>query len=537
MNPLVDHRTIYHTCLKGPAAVIRLFEEAFGKYAVWEPPTPHQLEQSVAALSAQVEHLQARLSRLKDELSTERHRSFVAARRVQELEARLAKNSTNSSRPPSSDPPAVKQRTRSLRRQSGKPAGGQPQHRGVTLRQVGLPDQIITHSPPQCRGCGSTLESAKVTSCERRQVFDLPPVKLMVVEHRVFTKRCHRCGHWSRGLFPGGVAAPVQYGPALKARAVYLLNYQLLPYQRTGELLRDLFGCAVSPATLSGMVREGAANLMEAELEIKEQLGRGAILHADETGLRVATHLHYVHVASSERFTHYSSHPRRGTRAMDETGILPRFSGTMVHDGWSAYWQYARARHALCNAHILRELNFLVETEAQQKAWAQAMSELLLEIKAEVERVRSARRKKLEPDQLRGYESRYAEIIRQGLAANPVRPEAREESRAGETGQRRAPHKRAPSLNLVLRLERQQTEVLRFMHDLRVPFTNNQAERDIRMVKLQQKIGGSFRSPDGARYFCRIRSYLSTMRKQGKPLVRALEQAFMQVTEGSLLRC
>jgi len=301
MNPLVDHRTIYDTYLKGPAAVIRLFEQAFGKYAVWEPPPSHQLEQSVATLSAEVERLQVRLSRLETELGKESHRSFVAERKVQELEARLAKNSTNSSRPPSSDPPSVKQRTKSLRQRSTKKAGGQPRHRGATLKQVREPDEVVVHAPQQCRGCGAALEHERVIGRERRQVFDLPPIKLRVTEHRVLTKRCVRCHHWTRGWFPAGVAAPVQYGPGVSARAVYLLNYQLLPYQRTGELMQELFGCRLSTATLYRMVQASAEKLIETELEIKEQLRRAEVVHADETGLRVASKLHYVHVACTDQ--------------------------------------------------------------------------------------------------------------------------------------------------------------------------------------------------------------------------------------------
>lgn len=244
MNPLVDHRTIFDTWRQGPAAIIRLFEQAFGKYAVWEPPAPHHLEQSVAALSAQVDRFRERISHLEEELGKERHRSFVAEHRVQELEARLAKNSTNSSRPPSSDPPAVKKRTRSLRQRSGQKAGGQPRHRGTTLTQVRKPDEVIVHAPPQCRGCGESLAAGRVIGRECRQVFDLPPVKISVVEHQALTRRCGYCGHRTSGRFPLGVSAPVQYGPGISARAVYLLNYQLLPYKRTSELMRDLFGCA-----------------------------------------------------------------------------------------------------------------------------------------------------------------------------------------------------------------------------------------------------------------------------------------------------
>jgi len=338
--------------------------------------------------------------------------------------------------------------------------------------------------------------------------------------------RCARCRHWTRGLFPSGVEAPVQYGPGVSARCVYLLNYQLLPYQRTRELMTELFGCRLSTATLYRMVQESAQHLIETELEIKEQLRRSAIVHADETGLRVATKLHYVHVACTERMTHYASHTRRGTRAMDEIGIISRFSGTLLHDCWSAYWQYSGARHAVCNGHILRELKFFIEEDAPQRSWAEAMKVLLLEIKEEVARVRLTRRKSMEKERLAEYECRYDEVIRQGLAANPLPPEPGAETASSEEGKSTARCKRTPSLNLVLRLERHKAAVLRFMHDVRVPFTNNLAERDLRMIRLQQKIGGCFRAPDGSRAFCRIRSYLSTMKKQGYEAVVALERVF-----------
>ena len=526
MNPLVDHRTIFDTWREGPAACIRLCERAFGKYAVWEPPTPHELEQTVECLSAQIARLQERISRLEAELGKERHHSFVAERRVQELEARLAKNSTNSSRPPSSDPPSVKKRTRSLRQRSGKKAGGQPRHRGTTLTQVGKPDEVIVHVPQQCRGCGASLADERVIGCQRRQVFDLPPVRINVVEHQALTKRCGFCGHRTRGRFPLGVAAPVQYGPGIRARCLYLMNYQLLPYQRTGELMRDLFGCGLSPATLYGVVQEGAENLMATELEIKDQLRRSATLHADETGMRVAGRLHYVHVASSDRLTHYGCHTRRGMRAMDEIGVLGRFRGALLHDCWAEYWQYSRARRAVCNAHILRELQFLIDEDVPQRAWAEQMKELLLEIKEEVERVRLTNSKRVDCERRIAYESRYDEIIRPGLEANPLPPEPVTEDPGSGEEKSRARSKRAPSLNLVLRLERCKTEVLRFMYDLRVPFTNNLAERDLRMVRLQQKISGCFRAPDGSRAFCRIRSFVSTMKKQGRDVVGELERVF-----------
>jgi transposase len=250
--------------------------------------------------------------------------------------------------------------------------------------------------------------------------------------------------------------------------------------------------------------------------------------------MRVASRLHYVHVASSEELTHYGCHTRRGTRAMDEIGILSGFGGTLLHDCWSAYWQYRGARHAICHAHILRELQFFIDEAAGQQGWAAQMKQLLLEIKEEVERVRLRQGQRMDKQQCVVYKSRYDEIIKRGLEAHALAPEEREEPGRGEE-HRPARSKRPPSLNLVLRLQHCKTEALRFMHDARVPFTNNLAERDLRMIRLQQKISGCFRAPDGSRAFCRIRSFISTMKKQGREVVAELERVFRRPMSPALL--
>lgn len=356
-----------------------------------------------------------------------------------------------------------------------------------------------------------------------------PPVKVQVVEHQVETKRCCRCGHWTSARFPYGIDAPVQYGPGVRARAVYLINYQLIPYKRASEVMKDLFGCRLSQATLANMVSVGAENLIEAELEIKNQLRRADLIHADETGVRVDKKQHWLHVASTEKFTHYGVDCKRGAEAIDRIGILPRFRGTCVHDGWWAYQQYTLAEHALCNAHIVRELDFFIDNEAKQKQWTHEMKELLLGIKEEADKVRAAGRKKIAAEKIRDFEQEYDEIISRGLKVNPHMEDPEKGILSYEEGDGTAPPqltKRTPALNLVLRLRRDKRAVLHFMDDLKVPFTNNQAERDLRMAKLQQKISGCFRVPDGARFFCRLRSYISTMRKQGQEVVAALERVF-----------
>lgn len=292
---------------------------------------------------------------------------------------------------------------------------------------------------------------------------------------------------------------------------LYFQQYQLLPYQRTSEAMRDLFGCRLSPGTVANIVRECAAGLVETELKIKKKLRRSAVIHADETGLRVAKRLGYVHVASTPSLTHYAAASHRGRTAIDEINVLPAYRGTCVHDGLLSYTHYTRCRHALCGVHLLRELTYFEEVSPETKAWAGSLKGLLLGMKGEVEQVRGEGGKRLAADQLTELAESYDRLVAHGLSAPPP-PDVPEQVRK-------------QGRNLLLRLERRKEEVLRFLHDFSVPFDNNQAERDLRMIKLQQKTSGCFRTEDGARRFCRIRSYVSTARKQGRGVFAALEGA------------
>jgi transposase len=323
--------------------------------------------------------------------------------------------------------------------------------------------------------------------------------------------RCQACGRTTQGEFAGRVRSGVQYGPGVKARVLYLQQYQLLPYGRTSEAMRDLFGCRVSAGTVANIVGECASGLVETELHIKQGLRRSPIIHADETGLRIAKRLGYVHVASTPRLTHYASAAHRGQTAISEINVLPGYRGTCVHDGWMAYRHYTRCRHALCGVHLLRELTYFEELSQETKVWASPLKELLLEMKREVERVREEGAKRLDHENLVSLIESYDHLVAEGLRAHPP-PELPEQVCK-------------QARNLLRRLERRKEEVLLFLTDFSVPFDNNQAERDLRMVKLQQKTSGCFRSEEGARRFCRIRSYLSTTRKQGRGVLQALEGA------------
>jgi len=508
--PDAMHWQIYQAYLSGPHALFRLFEDAFGREALDGPSDPDHQQQQIDDLSAHIARLTAQIEKLRAEVSQLRGRNFQLGRRNAELEALVVKDSHNSSRPPSTDPPWSK-RTKSLRRPSGRPPGGQVGHRGETLRLSTRPDRVVEHRPRECRSCHAPLLSAQVVRHLRQQVWEVVPAKLKVTEHRLAVVRCHSCGRTTQGEFAGSVRSGVQYGPGVKARVLYLQQYQLLPYQRTSEAMRDLFGCQLSAGTVANIVRECAAGLVKTELQIKHGLRRSSVIHADETGLRINGHLGYVHVASTPRLTHYASAAHRGQTAITEINVLPRYRGICVHDGWLAYTHYTRCRHALCGVHLLRELTYFEELSAETKAWASPLKELLLEMKREVERVREGGGKRLDHERLTSLIENYDRLVAEGLRAHPP----------PELPQQVCKQAR----NLLRRLERRKEEVLLFLTDFSVPFDNNQAERDLRMIKLQQKTSGCFRTEDGARRFCRIRSYLSTMRKQGRGVLPALEGA------------
>jgi transposase len=362
-----------------------------------------------------------------------------------------------------------------------------------------------------CLHCLSPFETIQIISRERRQVIEIVPSRLRVIEHQAMVMRCSSCGFKTKGQFPEAVRAPVQYGSSVKARALYLLQYQLLPYARTREALGELFGCWPSKRTLERALAECAGALVETELKIKRRLRRSAVIHADETGLRVGGGCHYVHVASTPRLTHYGYDAHRGRKAISEINILPGYRGTCVHDGWWAYSYYTDCRHALCGAHLLRELIYFSELDEKHKRWAAPLGELLPAMKREVEQVKEGGGERLTADRLGALTTSYDVLVAEGLKANPP-PEVPDPIRK-------------QARNLLLRLERRKEEVLCFMRDFTVAFDNNQAERDLRMVKLKQKTSGCLRTAEGARQFCRLRSYLSTMRKQGRGALSALERA------------
>lgn len=430
---------------------------------------------------------------------------------IQELRDQLAKHSGNSGKPPSSD---GLRKPRSQRVKGQRRSGGQPGHEGHTLKMVEQPDHMARHEVGVCPCCATDLAGVEPSRLEKRQVFDLPPVKLAVTEHQVEVKACPGCGQEVKGEFPPDVTQPVQYGPRFKAQAVYLNGYQLIPLARTCEVLEDFYGHAPSQAlvwnALSGVV-EQVQPVVE---RIKQAITRADMAHFDESGARVEGRLNWLHVASTATLTYYAIHPRRGQLGMRAIGILPDFQGWAVHDHWSSYLKFENCQHAFCNAHHLRDLQFIIDQ--YQQDWAAELKGFLLELKAEVEAA-PPDWMSLPPERLAHYERRYDAILQDAWAANPP-PEPPPVTRRGR-------QKQSPSRNLLDRFTRHKLQTLAFMYDFRVPFDNNQAERDIRMVKLKTKISGTFRTRLGADAFCVLRSYLSTVRKHGSNIIQSIHDA------------
>lgn len=483
---MLSREDILSTYAAGPEAVVGLVEPLL--------VTRAELTQQVYALTQQVQTLTAR---------------------VRELEGRLNKDSHNSHQPPASDGPAKRSKKRSLRKRSGKKSGGQPGHAGVTRVLVDDPDVVVTHAPSVCSGCGTGLETGVEVKCERRQVIEIPQPQPEVTEHQALHKACPACQTVTAGAFPPEVTQPVQYGPRTLAVAVYLQTYQLLPFERAVEALRDLFGVAPSEGTLASAQARAYVSLEAVEQAISAALQQAEVVHVDETGQRVAGRTAWVHVLSTALLTFYAHHAKRGRKAIDAIGLLGGCIGRRVaeRDAWAPYLSLAGA-YALCNAHLLRELIGLHENTGQ--SWLPKLIRLLVSMQTAVAEAQAAGQTELPPRQRAGFEAAFTRFLNEGLLANP--PPA-------PTGKRGRP-KQTPARNVLVRLVKHRAAVLAFLHDFRVPFDNNQAERDLRMLKVKHKVSGCFRSPQGADYFCRIRGYVSTLRKQGFSVLEGLTSVF-----------
>jgi transposase len=461
-------------------------------------PSYEQLAALVAAQERVIARLQVRIVEQDARLAEQ-------DARIAELERQLAASSRNSSRPPSSDG-LDKPSPKSLRGRSGRKPGGQPGHEGRTLRQVEKPDEVVVHEPGACAGCGADLPGdGEPVRVSRRQVFDIPKINVRVVEHQLVARRC-RCGTLTCAAGPAGVSAPVQYGPHAAAIAVYLCLGQHLPIERTAGLLAEVFGTPMSPGTVAAWTARAAGGLAPFSAAAVAALAEAELVHVDETGLRVAGRLHWLHVACSDRFAALFCHRRRGKEAIDAAGVLPHCTGIVVHDAFAPYARYRDATHALCNAHLLRELIAVVDSYAAHPpassgempagwCWATQIIDALLALKTITDTgalpgpdVLAASRRLIVS----------AALIGASAEAGPL----------GAVGRRH----RA----LARRIRRRLEDYLRFAVNPRVPFDNNPAERDIRMVKVKQKVSGCLRTLTGAQDFAAMRSYLATAAKHGR---------------------
>ncbi len=395
-----------------------------------------------------------------------------------EMRARLNQNSTNSSQPPSS---SLFIKPQSLRVKTGRKPGGQPGHPGSTLRIKENPDMVVEHKVDICHHCGNNLSGETSTISQARQVWDVKIIPV-VTQHNVQSKTCPVCGKITTAAFPQGVDHYIQYGDTYKSLMIYLSQGNFIPYDRLANLSQDILDIPVSQGTLVNFVAELGQSLKDSMDYIKDQIKQSPVVHCDETGVRIQRKNYWLHSAGNDRFTYLETHPKRGSTAMDAIGILPGFTGTAVHDFWKPYYHYKSCKHALCNAHILRELKGIIENFKQ--TWPVQMKDLLLEIKQSIEDNLGI----LSLAEFEDFENWYDEILSWGEEENPP------SLKTLVSGHKRGRAARSKARNLLERMRQYKQDILRFMDDPEVPFDNNLAERDIRMSKIQQKISGGFRS-------------------------------------------
>ena len=451
------------------------------------------------------------ISNLTTEIKALREENVRLLARNIELEAKQNKNSNNSSKPPSTN---NNKKPLNSRKKTGRSSGGQVGHTGKTLLKIDNPDNIIDIRKKTCN-CGCNLFGLE-GKVQTRQVVDLPQMFTNVTEYIIHEVVCPDCKEVHTTEFPVTISQPIQYGDNLQALMVYLSNYQLVPLARTTEIIKNLTGKNISQGTIVNANKRLYDSLEKFEVAIKEQLKKTEVLHTDESGLRSKGKINWVHVASTNHATHYAMHKKRGAIATNEIGILKEFEGTMVHDHWKPYYTFAKCTHAECNAHNMRILKGIHENFGH--IWAMNMGSLLIEIKREVDSLKGEGATSMAENNIKAYDERYKIIIAQGKKEDVEKCLVKISKKTGKPV-------KSDALRLLQKLEKYDIETLSFMYDFRIPFDNNLAERDIRMVKLRQKISGCFRSEAGGNWFCRIRSYISTCNKGGQDIMESLKNA------------
>jgi len=456
-------------------------------------------------------------------------------KRIQELEAENAelkgkrdKNSQNSSKPPSSDGYNQPRKPKSQRGKSEKKAGGQLNHQGKTLNFVDKPDFVEERHPHQCKNCNKALFGELGTQVDRLQQIDIPEVKPVVREYRIFGRMCSRCGTFTVAEVPEGLNGPISYGSNLQSFGLYAINAQFIPYDRTARFISDWLNIPISPGTLFNFQERSAKLLAQISEEIREKLIASKVVHFDETGLRVDKKLHWVHSASNAGYCSYQVSLKRGSEGMIEHGVLPRFHGISVHDHWKSYYEF-HCQHSLCNEHQVRELTYIGEDLNER--WAIRMRKLLLEMCHAVNDAMKSGQSRLLDAEYADFERRFDLYCRQAERYHSRLKPLKKTGIRGKTKQRLGK-------NLLDRFRQYRQETLAFLYDFDIPFTNNMAEQVIRMLKVKQKISGCFRSIEGAKMFCDFRGYLSTAQKQGVKLIHAIRLVTVgnPVTLDSLLK-
>ncbi len=470
----------------------------------------------VKNLSSQITALNIDITSLNGKISDLETENKKYSSRLAELEAKLNTNSRNSSKPPSSDG-LQKNKVVNNRTRSGKKPGGQEGHEGSTLLKSAKPDKIIDKAIPETCCCGYELN--EISGCDKtRQVFDIPEIKIEVTEYRTHEKRCPGCGKVHITEFPKGVTQPTQYGENLKSLISYLTNYQLLPLERAVEAIEDIVGQIISEGTIVN-TNQKLFNILEKPVNaIKEGIKESSVVNFDETGIRNQGKTQWLHVACTKDLTFYEVHSKRGKEASQTIGILPEFKGTAIHDHLKSYYAYKDCSHSECNSHNLRYLRDIYENHGQN--WPKSMIELLINLKEQVETLKNNGFAEMNITESKTWLKKYHDIIETGIQ------EDLQKNPQVHIGKKKI--KKSKALNLLTKLKNFDIETLAFMFDFEVAFDNNLAERDLRMQKLRQKISGCFRGDDSAKVFCRIRSYVSTARKNGIKAMDAIKKAFQQ---------